>query len=95
MTVRHAILVVLTLALGPVAMDGFRPWAATHPTVAAPPPKSAPLASMVGKVVGGAWCPCPSQTLEWFEPAPIGAGSVPCLGTYSAVGSAIWTGPSK
>lgn len=75
---RHALLVALTLALGPVAADGFRAWAEPSPAAPVGQPKPVTLAEVHGL---GKWVPTPSQTLEWHGPGPLTVGQGPCYET--------------
>lgn len=105
---RHAILVALTLALGPVATDGFRAWPASSPSVTvaqsesgslvlggAPPPyRLEPLGAGYAILPGDAVTTGPAPC--WEHPLGRGPGYELAPGGVSAVSTtAIWFEPFK
>lgn len=88
---RHTFLVVLTLALAPVAEGGFRPWPEPPPAPVVQP-KPATLAEAGGLILGPVPGPC-SQTAEWHGPAyQVCPGDVVIVGSGSTWGTALGTG---
>lgn len=82
---RHAILVALTLTLGPVAADGFRAWPEPPPAAPVAQAKAVTLAEAGGLILGGAY---PPHHLE-----PFGAGYAIHSGPGPCSRTAEWYGP--